>query len=218
MKDLQIIKACLSVLAVLQYSILYAGTPTIYTDESVFDGLWPGLDIETFEEATVGNGTAVPCNSPITSISSDDCFQPGEILQGLAISDLPGPTDGDIVVFGAGFSSLPSKMVAPNKANDRLNIAFEPAVFQVGFNLHTWGAGDPDTPTVRLYDESDSLIAEFDANSSISGDFLGIDSPQAIARIEVQSAALSPEAIDDLRFGPKDLSFLDGFEATTALP
>ncbi len=196
----------------LQAMTSVAGNITTYTDQAIFDGLYPGLPVEDFEEAMVAPNSAVGCSPPISSISNDACFAPGDIVPGLSIIDLPGPNADGIAAFGVGWVGLPSKMVAPNLAIDRISLTFDPPVNAVGFFLHTWGANDPDTPDVSLFDESDVLIDTISANSSVAGDFLGVFSETLIKRIEVFSAVNSPEAVDEIRFGLILPILEDGFE------
>ena len=190
-----------------------AGTVGVYTDEAVFNAAWPGLEVETFEEAMVANGQVLECSSPLSSSTNDACFQPGDIIDGVSIGDIPGPTNEEMVVGGQGWQGLPSKMVAPNLGADRLNVVFNLPVRAVGFRLHTWGANAPDTPTVKVYGAADALIDTLVAQSSVAGNFLGIDNVTPITRIEVQSTVFAPEIIDDIRFQPFGLIFRHGFES-----
>lgn len=216
MQSRKILQSCLVLVLWVHCIVISAGDLITYTDEQLFNSKWPNLLTETFEEADVEPNAAVACSSPLSSTTMGDCFRRGDIIEGLTISDLPGPQDGGIAAFGVGWMGLPSKMVAPNIGNDRLNLEFVPPVNVVGLKLHTWGDDAPDTPTVRVYDPSDALIGQFLADSSVQGDFLGMETFTPIGRIEIESMAELPEVVDDIRFTIFDVLLKDGFEQPVA--
>ena len=203
-------KVALLMIVVLTPLRALAGAFIVYTDEQVFDNLWPGLPIETFEEANIANGDASPCSSPLSELSIDSCFQPGDIIPGLSLSDLPGP--GAMAAFAPGWFGISSKMVAPNVGIDTLIVEFDQPVNIVGFRMHTWGANEPDTPMISIFDDDGVLIDGFRIDATLSGSFLGLESVDGIKRLEILSAVDSPEGIDDVRFGMLDVLIRDGFE------
>ena len=208
----KILQTCLVLVLWVHGPAISAGNLITYTDEQLFNSKWPNLLTETFEEADVEPNAAEACSSPLSSTTMGNCFRRGDIIEGLFISNLPAPQKGGIAAFGTGWFSLPSKMVGPSVGNDRLNLEFVPPVNVVGLKLYTWGDDAPDTPTVRVYDPSDALIGQFLADSSVQGDFLGMETFTPIGRIEIESMAELPEVVDDIRFTIFDVSFKDGFE------
>ena len=104
------------------------GNITVYTDRNVFNGAFPGLPIEDFEEGDAPPGDFLVCDAPLDSSGSASCgFAPGDILGGVSFTDNPGPDSGSLILLGVGASLNPSQALIANTFADAFDASLRPA-------------------------------------------------------------------------------------------
>jgi subtilisin-like proprotein convertase family protein len=181
------------------------GTLTIYTSEAVFDGAFPGLPLEDFEEGNAPPGNFSVCDSPLDATGDATCgFGAGDILAGVAFQDNPGPDAQSLILLGAGAALNASQAVIANTFADSFDIVFDPPVSAAGMFLHSTpalGQGPPDTISISVFDAADGLIGtDPAAAASGAGNFWGVSSTTPIARISMLSLNNQAEGVDNIRF------------------
>ena len=158
---------------------------------------YPGLARQDFSAANVGSFDSKACPSPANSSSDNDCFTPGVIDEGLQISTvIPAPQD--LRLIGSDFPMLGNAenvLIVNNPLP--LNVFFDdPAINVVGLLL---GCVEKSlTPC-----NEQVLVEVFNTNTVIGSTtviaddgfdtFLGISSPDRIARIRISQANPLPE-------------------------
>lgn len=168
------------------------------------------LTLENFDNGLTVPGDLNFCESPMSSLSDDDCFAPGDLIGGFQITfGTTGTARGTppLVVLGDGFIGQPSAVVGATTFADFTTVQMDQAnVDAIAFNAYS-GSGGPARGaagvTVRLYDAGNTLIDTLNypttaANTSV---FVGFVSPVPVARMEVEGVAGSGELIDALAFG-----------------
>lgn len=181
------------------------GGLTVYTDRALFNADFPGLSIEDFEGGSAAPGNFSVCDAPLDAAGDAACgFDPGEILDGVAFQDNPGPDLASLILLGNGTSLNATQALVSNTFDDSFDILFNPPVTQAGMDLHSTpapGQGPPDIVLVEAFDAGDVLIgSDPAAAASGPGDFWGMSSPVAISRIRITSSNARAEGVDNLAF------------------
>ncbi|MEM8962651.1 MAG: IPTL-CTERM sorting domain-containing protein [Acidobacteriota bacterium] len=189
------------------------GGLTFYDDRTVFDAAFPGLPTEDFELGNVADGGLVACPAPADATSDDGCFTPGDLLDGIVISDLPGPdtTDG-LLLIGDGTFGNTTRILGSNTLADSLEISFPDPVEAVGLDLINL-PGPADSLTIDIFGPADLLLGSVSAPSAATGDFWGVSSTpmSPIARLELTSTINEAEAIDNVSFAIVPTLTLESF-------
>ncbi|MGE4072311.1 MAG: hypothetical protein AB7E72_14165 [Lysobacterales bacterium] len=167
------------------------------------------LILENFDNGLTGPGGLNFCNSPMSSLSDDDCFEPGDLISGFQVTVGNNGTRGNLplVVLGDGFIGQPTAVVGATTFADFTIVEFgEANVDAVAFNTFSGsGGGGRGTTgvTVRLYDAGDVLIdtLNYPTTAPNVAAFVGFVSPVPVARMEVEGVGGSGELIDGLAFG-----------------
>jgi hypothetical protein len=169
------------------------------------------LILENFDNGLTGPGDLDFCESPVSSLSNDDCFEPGDLIGGFQISvDSPGNRGTPpVVVLGDGFIGQPTNVIGATTFADFTVVQFgEANVDAIGFNAYS-GSGGPVRGaagvSVRLYDAGNALIdtLNYPTTAANAAVFVGFVSPVPVARMEVEGVGGSGELIDGLAFGPQ---------------
>lgn len=181
------------------------GTVTLYTVRATFEAAFPGLTVEDFEEGNAPAGDFSVCDSPLDDAGDATCgYAAGEILDGVAFQDNPGPDLASLILLGAGTSLNPTQALVANTFSDSFDIVFDPPVNAAGMDLHSTpapGQGPPDTLTIQIFDASDVLIdSDPAAAASGPGNFWGVSSPTPIGRISMLSNNAQAEGVDNVSF------------------
>jgi uncharacterized repeat protein (TIGR01451 family) len=172
-----------------------------YADRAVFDAAYPGLPLEDFQEGSVTEPGITACDPPLDQYSDDDCFNPGDILPGIAFSDNPGPNLDGLVLLGAGFNGNSSKILSTNTYVDAFEIQFtDPYVFAAGMDLHSHYSASVVSVTTYARDGI-SVLDTITATATNSGAFLGLASAQPLGKIRIFSLSNQAEGIDNIAFG-----------------
>jgi hypothetical protein len=179
----------------------YAGINGLvfYGDRSLFDGDFPGLLLEDFEEGSAAPGAVATCAAPLDSSGDGTCFAAGDILDGLRFQDNPGPDATGLALLGEGFDSNPSKSLVANTFTDRFEIYFTELVFAAGMDLVS--VYDPDVVNLTVYGPGGVELGATTTAATEEGSFWGVVSDEPITRIEIYSTSDQAEGVDNLAFG-----------------
>lgn len=170
-----------------------------YSDRATFDANAPGLPLEDWEEGTIATKGYTFCVPPIWAGSNDNCFQPGEVLPGIAYQDDPFGGKDHIGVGSPGFYGLPTTHIFTNYPKESTDLLFSPAVQAVGVDLTS--SATFDTITISLFAADGSFITSTSINNGDPGTwtFWGVISSVPVGRINL--AAISSEFVDNVAFG-----------------
>ena len=173
---------------------------TYYLDRVTFDGDFPGLPIEDFEEAIIAPGAVGSFPNPLNSTTSNAFFSPGDILPGVEFSSPGGSPGAEIVILGAGFAGNPSINVAANTFTQSWVIDFPNMdVFVAGMDLTSYFAAD--TVDIDIYGPG-GLIDSTTAGSTNAGAFWGVASDaDPIVQIVITAPTGQAEGCDNIAFG-----------------
>jgi hypothetical protein len=169
------------------------------------------LILENFDNGLTGPGDLDFCESPVSSLSNDDCFEPGDLIGGFQISVDSAGARGTppVVVLGDGFIGQPTNVIGATTFADFTVVQFSEAnVDAIAFNAYS-GSGGPTRGgtgvSVRLYDAGNALVdtLNYPTTAANAAVFVGFVSPVPLARMEVEGAGGSGELIDGLAFGPQ---------------
>jgi uncharacterized repeat protein (TIGR01451 family) len=167
---------------------------TFYTDKPTFQAANPGLTTEHFE--STGNFDPsthyIQCSDPYDYHTSDSCWKPGDIVPGLTIGSSSG---GGTVVVGPAYYGTPSIVTGANNYADATEVGFTAGTLAAGMDLV---AAVQEDFTISIYGENDVLLGSTTAPGSPSGLFFGVQSTQAIKRIELTS--VDDTLVDNVSF------------------
>ncbi len=161
-------------------------------NEDEFTNRNPVIEIQDFTHANQPPSLGfLECDTPVNSNSSDECFLPGDILEGISFTQSPDPDD-NILLLGADSrgSQNPPFVLTNNNFESNFVINFAPAVNNVGLNI---GCAEVDGPcstgvTVKIYGSS-SIIGF--TTISVTNDFdtfVGMMTPESIERVVLEPA------------------------------
>ena len=173
---------------------------TYYLDRPTFDGDFPGLPIEDFEDGAIAPGGVQGFAMPLNSTSSNAVFSPGDILPGIEFAATGGDPGNELVALGAGFAGNPSITVAANTFVESWIINFpNNDVFATGMDLQSFF--NADTVDIDIYGPG-GLIDSTTASSSNAGTFWGVaSSGDPIVQIVIDSQTDQAEGCDNIAFG-----------------
>jgi len=198
---------------------LNRGGLQIFTDQAMFDaaiGDPAALIVETFDGGATPDGVIYDCEEPVSSASDDDSFDPGQLVDGFAITSSAG---SGIVTIGAGRygPGQNSTIIGAQAFGDATVVTFEPPGIAVSMDLYD--VRDAQEISIEAFDKSGaSLGAAATTPSAIDMPaFIGMISAAPIARVEVAAANGSSELIENLRFVVANAIFSDGFDVATDL-
>lgn len=209
-------------LGVLLVTISYsydAGAQAVFTeDEAQFFADNPGLSTQNFSSGKVTPGNIVTCEVPVDSFSSDDCFDPGDIMPGIQFQN--GPVPGDFGIVLAGPNSLnntnPVNVLIPDTYADNFEIVFPFGVNAAGMHLgcmfdNTGPCGD--VYEVRVLGIGGVTLIATDVLTSDQFDkFIGVTSTEPITKIALIN--ITEPSLKGLR----DVSFLVPTPLITNIP
>lgn len=176
---------------------------TFYTDAATFDGDFPGLPIEDFEESPVPPATATGCEEPIDENSSDSCFSPGDILPNLAIRTVEGtrsgcPAECPMVVLGGGVLGNVDHVAGPNFFVDSMRVEAFEDVCAMGMFLYN----SPSLESLDVTVTTVGQVIQTTADASPDGLFWGVETgTDPILQIDFASGSGGGELADEIRFG-----------------
>jgi len=180
-------------------------------NEIVFFVNNPNLAMQDFSSGKANPTTYVICDAPVTQFSNDICFDPGDILPGLAISADPDFGDTGLVGIFRGSNNNTVKSISPDGSSQNSVIEFPGNdVFAAGitigclFDIGVMAPCVNETYFVNVYGDDSELLGSIEVQVSSSfNTFVGIDSDQEIRRIEfgdTNPQVLSFNAVSKIAF------------------
>ncbi len=167
-----------------------------YKDLVSFQAATDTLAIEDFEGGLVGPGELkTDCPGPFNSETNNDCFTPGDLIEGFSAT----AGSGNVFVVGQGFMDAPSTAIVAGEAS-HTDVALSPLVDAVAVELYAIGGSD--TLNVKLFDSLNNSLGSGSVTLSGTGEagFIGFVSVTPITRIETR-AANGAALIGKLYFG-----------------
>lgn len=179
------------------------------------------LPLESFDGdyAPEPGGALGGCSEPVSSSSDDQCFSPGDLMDGFAMTST---TSGGYVLLGdnhpqvghEGLAIGPQNISTPATPDVATTIEFD-ANDITAVSMGTIPGCNGLTVVVQVFDLHDNFIG----STSITGEtswetgFLGFVSAQPVGRVTLRTNPSGGQLIQDLRFGPNpDPLFQDRFE------
>ena len=175
------------------------GTLTIFTNLAGFQTATTGTVFEDFEGGLVAGGGVVSCTTPVNSVSSNDCFNAGDLIPGFNIN-VSTPSNL-VVALGAGIIGNADVIVGANTFADSTDLSFDATdIKAVAFDLHSNGS-NPITLTV--FDTVGGVIGVINTTVTAPGSpvFIGFTSITSIGSVNISDDTGAGELIDNLRFG-----------------
>ncbi|GMQ79421.1 MAG: hypothetical protein BMS9Abin02_2009 [Anaerolineae bacterium] len=182
-----------------------------YSDKSVFIADFPGATLEDFEDSKAVGNTPQTCNTPVDKDSSDPCFDPGDIVDGVQFIANP-PISFAFVAIDAGFNGEPltSKTIGTSSYGT-LDIVFpDNAVYALGGDFISWFFAN-DSFLFTIYGPGGKLLGTVTSDVLQSGTFWGVATVEYISRVNVSAlkpiATLKYEGFDNIAFGKNAADF-----------
>ncbi len=108
---------------------------SFYYDRGVFDGDFPGLPVEDYEDGGLVPGDVLGFGHPLDENTDNGIFSPGDILPGIQIWATVTHADDELVGLGETAFGAPSDTVLANYFADGYRIVFDPPVQAAGMDL-----------------------------------------------------------------------------------
>ncbi|HML96650.1 MAG TPA: IPTL-CTERM sorting domain-containing protein [Thermodesulfobacteriota bacterium] len=168
-----------------------AQTKFVY-NQNEFIKMNPVIDIQDFTHANQPPALDfLQCDTPVNSNSSDECFSPGDILEGISFTQSPDP-DNNILLLGTDSrgSQNPPFVLTNNNFESDFVINFDPAVNTVGLNM---GCAEVDGPcstgvNVKIYGSSSALGFTSVSVTNDFDTFVGMTTSEPIERVVLEPA------------------------------
>lgn len=189
------------------YTLALARTCTYYPSEALFDGAFPDLPLEDFEDANLPPGAASACSDPADASSSDACFQPGDIEPGLAIASGDGQglsLLGHGWICGGNGNGTETTRITAKRISTSTDLRFDPPARQVGLTLQAC-IGVAQFVDVQLFRPGeDEPFATTKRGLGGHATFFGVSSLEPIGRIVFADRdGEDAELLDRIRFGDR---------------
>lgn len=189
-------------------------------DEAAFFAAFGQFDTETFENASVTDGSTEPFDGPLNSLTNNSVFSPGDVLDGIEIltsrGGIQNPNTSLLLALGQSVAGFSSKSIGISQMainTDEINIVFDTPQTVTGFN---YSSIDPATGEfLRATILLDIYADASDEDSRVGGAFGNVESasPMSFAgfastipftRIRIISlTAFSSPVIDNLAFNER---------------
>ncbi|MCC6712402.1 MAG: IPTL-CTERM sorting domain-containing protein [Candidatus Dadabacteria bacterium] len=161
-------------------------------NQNEFIKMNPVIDIQDFTHANQPPSLGfLQCDTPVNSNSSDECFLPGDILEGISFTQSPDP-DNNILLLGTDSrgSQNPPLVLTNNNFESNFVINFDPAVNNVGLNV---GCAEVDGPcstgvNVKIYGSSSILGFTTVSVTNDFDTFVGMMTSEPIVRVVLEPA------------------------------
>lgn len=194
-------------------------------NQDEFNGMNPVIEIQDFTHANKPPSLGfLECDTPVNSNSSDECFLPGDILEGISFTQSPDP-DNNILLLGTDSrgSQNPAFVLTNNNFESNFVINFDPAVNNVGLNI---GCAEVDGPcstgvTVKIYGSS-SVIGFTTVTATNDFDtFVGMMTSEQIERVVLEPAGGTQQVrgVQSVSFGQTEPgAFPGGPRGSASIP
>ena len=188
-------RTCCCAFALLLLSVPTYADSITFSSRAAFNAAAPGLPVETFESGLVAAGSSTSCNGPLSSASASPCFPAGGLLPGATYSAVPGLSNPNMILFGAGILGATSKVLGPNFFADTLDITFTAPVTAVGLDAY----GFSGIFAISVFSSAGASLGNFTILSNVEPTFFGfLSTTDLIGRINVSSGG---ELVDNMAFG-----------------
>ena len=190
LKNLTVIMAVLLLTATMATAAV-----SYYSDQVLFEGLFPGLTTEDYSATLVAPNDVQLDFGPLNSATNNMLFAPGGIVDGFSFDNLEG---GDNVVLTPPYAGVTSVTVGPNLFIDNSEYSFSVPVNAFGIEIvMPMGAGSVD---IEIFGAGGSL-GTTTASGALPGVFWGVYSDELITRIEFIEPATNGELFSNAQFG-----------------
>ncbi len=168
---------------------------TFYTNESEFGSLYPGLTVEDYSNTIVQDSAAVSAPGPFNSLTNNECFTPGAIVDGITLDNFIG---GNNVVLTPPFLGVTSVSVGPNSFDHNGEFSFTDPISTFGVEIvMPMADGFVDILVFGIYD----TLGISSSNGTLAGVFWGVYSDEDIYSISFIEPVSTGELFSNVRFG-----------------
>ncbi len=178
----------LAVSFVTSYSLASAQV-SFTNDEPQFIANNPGLAFQNFDAAMAAPNTLTTCTGPVDENSNDACFQPGDILPGIAFSEIPSIPDAPLLVGeNRTGNNNPANILANNTFDDSLEVTFTQSPNAVGLVIGCLAVsnGCSETVVVEVFGPGDALLGSTNvAVTALADSFIGMVTQSPITRVNL---------------------------------
>ncbi len=187
-------------LAVVMFVLLFGACMAsanvyFYTDQALFETLYPGLTTEDYSNTNVPPNSSDSNMWPFDSFTDNDCFSPDDIVEGIAIDNLEG---NENVVLVPPLMGVTSVAVGPNEFEDNAVYSFSIPVNVFGIEIvMPVVSGFVD---IEVFGIGGSLGTSLSIGS-LEGVFWGVYSDYDITRIEFRESTTNGELFSNAQFG-----------------
>ncbi|MEN8209318.1 MAG: hypothetical protein ABFR50_08705, partial [Candidatus Fermentibacteria bacterium] len=129
-----------------------AAAVSYYTDQAIFEGLFPGLTTEDYSGTLVDPNSVLSDFGALNSATNNTLFAPGAIVDGFSFDNLAG---GNNVVLTPPFLGVTAVTVGPNTFSDNSEYSFSVPVN--AFALEIVMPMAPGTVDIEVFGASGSL-------------------------------------------------------------
>ena len=166
-----------------------------YTDQALFESLYPGLTTEDYSNTNVSPNSSDSDGGPFDSFTNNNCFSPGDIVEGISLHNLEG---NENVVLVPPLMGVTSVTVGPNEFEDNAVYSFSVPVNAFGIEIvMPLESGFVD---IEVFGIGGSLGTS-SSIGSLEGVFWGVYSDYDITRIEFREPTTNGELFSNAQFG-----------------
>ena len=166
-----------------------------YTDQALFESLYPGLTTEDYSNTNVSPNSSDSADGPFDSFTENDCFSLGDIVEGISLDNLEG---NDNVVLVPPFMGVTSVTVGPNSFEDSAKYSFTVPVNVFGIEIVMPEANG--YVDIEVFGIGGSLGTS-SSYGTLAGVFWGVYSDYDITRIEFIEPTNNGELFANAQFG-----------------
>lgn len=191
--------------------------PVFFSDPLTFNQSCEDLAFEDFDDTNIDPDSELSCPGPFNSLTNNDCYSDGALVEGFSLSVLEGEMF-DLVVITPPLFGLITTAAGPDTLKDGTEINFDPPQSGVGLSIVTPLSSG--ILTVEVYGPDDALLATTDLNmeQNNEGVFLGVTTEDTITRIALNNNGQNlGELLYEIQFGNCGIS-LSGPNITSTVP
>lgn len=193
-------------------------TDLVFFEDAIsFNESCEDLAIEDFDETNVEPDSSLACPGPFSSITNNDCYSQGALVQGFSLAAL-GTQPLDLIVVTPPSFNVTNAAVGPNTLKNDTQFSFDPPESGVGLFIVTPLSSG--ILTIEIYGPGDVLLGSADLNMAANntGTFLGVTTEDLISRIVLNNNGQSiGELLYEIQYGDCGLSLGDP-NVTTTVP
>ncbi len=172
----------------------------VFTDLNSFLAAAPMATNSEDMETNNAGGVFQACPEPLDSSNNDNCFTPGQFVDGVQVSTTTG---GGLVLLPPGFMGLSSSVLGAISFADNTLLDFTTNDIRA-VAMDVYAGTVPGDVTLTLRDSGGATIGSatvMGLGPLPSNGFIGITSVTPIAQIEIDGLGGNGELFDNLLFG-----------------